>query len=219
MSSSPFGCNKKNSFASSLSKAKEAAAPEPVMLIADKSQVITAVIPFNTKNAAPIRQHMHQNVTENGQKIFIYRNINGWTNISLESTESAPKLTCDPITTLTTAWREFTNCAAVSKVTIKWAGSATELGFDDIKGMETQFDPLPEAAAEESGASSSKTDAEILYDLIGALDKKVDELSTKLEDANVKLVHIVGAVDRLMSAESEIGSPETSSASGKRRAR
>ena len=134
---------------------------------------------------------MHSNVTENGQKIFIYRNVNGWTNISLESTESAPKLTCDPITTLFTAYREFTNCAAVSKVTIKWAGSAAELGVDDIKGMETQFDPLPEPVAEESGASSSKTDAEVLYDVIGAMDKKIDDVSTKLEEVNVKLVHIV----------------------------
>ena len=60
MSSSPFGCNRKNLFSN---KAKEAAPPETVTLIADKSQVITAIIPFSTKQAANIRAHMHANVT------------------------------------------------------------------------------------------------------------------------------------------------------------
>ena len=67
--SSPFACNKKDLFGS---KAKKEAAPaEPVTIIADKCQVITAVIPFNTKNAAAIRQWMHAHVLHNGQKIFL----------------------------------------------------------------------------------------------------------------------------------------------------
>ena len=127
--SSPFACNRGPSpFGSKLAKAKEAAVPEPVTLIADKSQVITAIIPFQTKQAAAIRQHMHANITSNGQKIFIYRAVNGWTNIALDATEAAPKLTCDPITTLKTAWHEFTNCSAVSTITIKWKDTDTVLG-------------------------------------------------------------------------------------------
>ena len=155
MSSSPFGCNQKNSFGSKLSKAKDNSAPEPVTLIADKNQVITAIIPFNTPMAASIRQHMHTTVLNDGQKIFIYRSVNGWTNIALDSSEAAPKLTCDPVTTLIKAWTEFNKCPQVSNITIKWKGSEQALSYDDIAGMEAEFVALPEGTgdADNQGAS------------------------------------------------------------------
>ena len=208
MASSPFACNQKNSFGSKLNKAKESKkTPEAVVLIADKSQVITAIIPFNTPNAATIRQHMHANVLEDGQKIFIYRSMNGWTNISLEATEAAPKLTCDPITTPKTAWREFNKCAAVSTVTIKWKGSDNEYGYDDIAGMETEFDPLPEPSDANEEPSSSKTDAEIIYDHIDAINKRMDGLENNMTDTLTKLTYVVNGVDKMLSAASENGKP------------
>jgi hypothetical protein len=129
-----------------------------------------------------------ETVLNDGQRIFIFRQINGWTNISLESSEHAPKLTCDPITTLITSWREFSSCPHVSEVTIKWKGSDDKLSYDDIAGMEDQLDPLPEGTGE---AEPDKTDADVLFDAISALSNKVDTnisaLSKKLETIEQKV--------------------------------
>ena len=84
--------------------------------------------------------------------------------------------------------------------------------------MEEQFIPLPEATPEpDSGGASSKTDAEILYDMIDVLNKKADENATKLEEALTKLTYIVNLVEKLSS---NAGTPNTPSTSvgGKRRA-
>ena len=197
--SSAFGCNQKNSLlGSKLSKSNQVNPPEPVLLVANKNQVITAVIPFNTKRAAEIRQHMHATIVKDGQRIFIYRSVNGWTNIALDSTDANPKLTCDPITTLITAWREFNNCTAVSTVSIKWDGSDTVLGYDDIRGMEATFEALPDATNEDN-AGSSKTDAEILYDMVESGNNKLEALTTKIE-------YIIDKVDKL----AEIAGRDTS---------
>ena len=155
---------------------------------------------------------MHNNVTQNGQKIFIYRNVNGWTNISLDASANVPKLTCDPITTLITAWREFTNCAAVSTVKIKWHNSDTELDYDDIAGMETQFESLPDPTNDpEAAASASKTEAEVLFDMIQATDKKIDDCVTKL-------AYIVDAVDKIARSASDApANPATPNTEGSTR--
>ena len=223
MAASPFGCNQKNSFGSKLNKLKETGPPKPVTIIAEANQVITAIIPFNTKRAAEIRQHMHSHITENGQRVFIYRSVNGWTNISLESTESAPKLTCDPITTLKMCWREFTNCPAVSTVTIKWKGSDDALGYDDIDGMQAQFEDLPAESEAAQDGSASKTDAEILYDHIDALSKNVDKLYDLVSDNETKLTHIIEVVEKISTCLSDVGTPQSTpgpsagkSAGGKR---
>jgi hypothetical protein len=107
-----------------------------------------------------------ETVLNDGQRIFIFRQVNGWTNISLESTENAPKLTCHPITALITAWKEFSTCPAVSEVIIKWKGSDDRLTYDDIAGMESQFLPLPEATGDDT---PDKTDAEVLFEAISDL--------------------------------------------------
>ena len=233
MPPSMFGCNQKNLFGAK-AKANVRGEPEPVTLVADPSQVITAIIPFQTKNAALIRQHMHSNITENGQKIFLYRQVNGWTNISLESTETAPKLTsCDPITTLKVAWREFNACNVVSKVIVKWSGSDEELGFDDIDHMEDKFMPLPEADdSTTNNAGGSKTDAEVLYDMIDAIGKQVTKIEAAVEQNQVGITHIVSVLEQANLAgvnerfndggkdngQSAICTPTTNS-QGKRRAR
>ena len=57
MASNPFGCNQKKSVFGSSAKAKAAIAKESVMLVADKNQIITAIVPYNSPQAAAIRQH------------------------------------------------------------------------------------------------------------------------------------------------------------------
>ena len=179
--SSAFGCNspQKNSLFKSKMAGKQTVTPEDVTIVIDKCQVITALVPFQTKQASAIRTHMHQNILDNGQKIFIYRSINGWTNIALDSTESAPKLTCDPITTLKIAHKEFNACTAVGNVYMKWKGTEDLLPYEAIDGMEGHFDPLPEDQVVESTVAE-KTDAEMLADTLDTIERKVDSLDTKI---------------------------------------
>ena len=192
--SSPFGCNQKNLFGSK-AKSKDAKTPEPVTLTVDPSQVVTASIPYGTPMAAPIRQHMHASVTHDGQRIFIFRQVNGWTNISLDSTDTSPKLTCDPITVLNIAYREFNACASVSKVILKMTGDNAEYGYDDIAGMEAKLVPLPEAQETEGAAGGSKTDAEVLYDLAIENQNKMVQLGTDVDEIKTKLLYVVQTVD------------------------
>ena len=177
MASSPFGCNSNNLFGQMSKKLSAAAPAEPVLLIADPMQFITAVIPYSTKQAANIRKHMHENVLHEGQKIFIFRQGNGWTSIALESTAEVPKLTCEPTMALKIAWREFNNCLHVSTVTIKWKGSDQEIGFDGIDGMQPTFLALPESADE---AEANKPDAEVIFDILTDLQEKSTTIDTKL---------------------------------------
>ena len=207
MSSSPFAfSSQRGNLFGSKSKGKDKAPPEDVTLVASKSQVITAIIPFGTKNAQAIRQHMHQNiVTETdpkGQRIFIFRQVNGWTNIHLESTEEKPKLTCDPITVLKIAWREFSACPQVGTLKIKWENSDATLAYDDIDGMETQFEPLPDESDEPS--VPAKTDAEMIYDKVEQVEAKVDEL-------NGKFTHVADSLDKIYSMIAPFTDPSASS--------
>ena len=190
--SSPFGCNQKSTIGTAFSgKAKETAPPEPVVIVVDKSQVVTAIIPFGTKNAASIRSHMHGNILIDGQKCFIYRNMNGWTNIGLESTATAPRLTFDPITVLKKAVPEFDACPFVSTVTIKWTDGTTINGYDAIDGLDGMFDPLPVAdESPQDMTDTRKTDGEILHACLVEMDKKVDTVDGKL-------AHVVSVVDKL----------------------
>lgn len=233
MSSSPFACNKKDLFGTKAKK-PEVAPPEPVMLVADKSQVVTAEIPFNTKQAGPIRQHMHSNILHNNQKIFVFRSIDGaakgWTNIALDSTEASPKLTCDPITSLYTAWREFNICPNVSTVSIKWKNEETVLGYDDIAMMDGLFDPLPVPDGtnnDGAGSSGNKTDAEVIADKLVEQDEKLAKINQKLvkmtEDTlaiDSKMAYMVEGIGKLVRAQQDAeDDPSTTQSGGKRRAR
>ena len=171
--------------------------PEDVLLVANKSQVIEAMIPFNTKQAANIRRYMHENIVDNGQRIFIYRTNNGWTNISLESTEATPKLTADPTTTLITAWRAFTACPYVKNVTIKWKSSEDVIGFDDIGKM--TFDDLP-TSGEEPEAGTSKTDVEILHELLEDIQTKQNAMRSEVDECLTKILYMITVVDKTFKA-------------------
>jgi hypothetical protein len=179
--SSPFGCNKRNTFGNS--KIEKKISPEPVMLVAHTSQVITLEIPFNTPAASSIRSYMHTHcVTDEPpvKKLFIYRSNNGWTNIGLDSTEEAPKLTADVNYTLKTAWRTFNECPHVSTFTMR-KEDGKEFVYDDIDSL--TFDPLPEATTSSGGAGASQTDAEVIMNMIKGLDDKLNILMRKFDDA------------------------------------
>ena len=205
----------KGNLFSSQAKGKAPAPPEDVTLIVAKAQVVTALIPYGTRNAAAIRAYMHANVvTEEdpkGQRYFIFRSVNGWTTIHLQSTEQKPMLTGDPITVLKTAWRKFNECPQVGSIYIKWENTTELLGYDDIDGMCGQFDPLPGEEAESDsdtpgGTPGFKTDAEVLSDKIDVLDAKLDTMHTQL-------VHVVDALDKIYNGLATVNPclPSTSS--------
>ena len=190
MASNPFDCNQKKSAFGSPAKAKAVIPRESVTLVADKNQIITAIIPYNSPQAAPIRQHMHSNITIDGQRVFIFRPVNGWTNIALNSTAENPKLTADPITVLKLAHTKFSECSAVSTVTIKWAGSDEVLNYEDIDNMEPMFIPLPES---QGPVAEAKTEGEFLMDKLNEVDKKVDD---KILGLDKKIDEVAGQMMR-----------------------
>ena len=151
---------------------------------------------------------MHLNITIDGQRVFLFRPINGWTNIALDATETNPKLTANPITALKLAYTKFNECTAVSSVTIKWEGSDEILTYDDIDNMEDKFVALPES---QTPIAETKTDAEFLMDKLNEIDKKIDdkivELGKKIDEVagqmmsefGEKMVSLNGQMDELIS--------------------
>ena len=238
MASNPFGCNQKKSVFGNSVKAKAAIAKEAVMLVADKNQIITAIVPYNSPQAAAIRQHMHSNITVDGQRVFIFRQVNGWTNIALDSTAENPKLTADPITVLKLAFTKFSECTAVSTVTIKWAGTDENLTYEDIDQMETKFDKLPDAQPD-ADPVNNKGDVEYLMDKLNEIDKKVDdkvlelgkkidevagqmmsELADKMESLNGQMDELISSIHRDADAHIRpVQTPTTESRHSKKRAR
>lgn len=179
MASSPFGCNKKSSFGSPFKGKEKASPPEDVTLIADKSQVITAIIPFGTKVSPAIRQFMHANILcPEKKRIFIYRDGNGWTNIDLKSTEQTPMLTANPIYCLKTAYTAFNDCPQVKDVIIKWTDGTVVSDYDAIDDMDGQFIDLPTAT--EAEESSSKSEGEVLHEMLAYVMKKMDTLDQRM---------------------------------------
>ena len=192
MSSSAFGCNAKKSLLGNSLKAKEVIPREPVVLVANKNQIITAIIPYNSKQAAAIRQHMHTNIVIDSQRVFLFRTVNGWTTVALDSTETNPKLTADPITVLKLAFTKFSECTAVSTVTIKWEGSDEILTYEDIDHMETKFDKLPDPQPDADNVNI-KGDADYLMDKLNEVDKKVDD---KILELGKKIDEVAGQMMR-----------------------
>ena len=122
---------------------------------------------------------MHAHILVDNKRIFIYRPANGWTNIALDSTEFSPKLTCDPVLAITTAWTELQKCRYVSQVTGRWDDGST-FTLDNIPTM--VFDPLPEPTrAPDQPIEAPQTDAE-------AIETKVDQAIKAGEDVQAKLI-------------------------------
>ena len=234
-SPNPFGCNQKKSVFGSPAKAKEVKPREPVTLIADKNQVITALIPYNSAHAAVIRQHMHSNITVDNQRLFLFRPVNGWSNVALDSTAENPKLTADPITVLKLAHTKFSECSAVSTVTIKWAGSDEVLNYEDIDKMEPMFIPLPES---QGPVAEAKTEGEFLMDKLNEVDKKVDvkilelgkksdevagqmmsEFGEKMESFSGRMDELIDSIHSNAVASISSGQTPTTESRPKKRAR
>ena len=214
MASSPFNLSssRSNLFASK-AKQKDKPPPEDVTLIVSKSQVISADIPYSTKNANNIRQFMHANVVSDdpetkGQRYFIFRKENNWTTIHLQSTPTKPKLTGDPITVLKKAWVKFNECPEVANVKIKWDHSPDILDYDDIDSMEGQFNPLPgEDETPDVEDGEHKTDADVLWDKIDSVEKKIDALA-------IQMTHVLASIEKAFTGENSVVSelPNSSTA-------
>ena len=231
-----FGsANAKNSFSSPNSKPKSP--PEAVECTFYHNQILVLKIPFSTARAAEIRNYMHTNIlTDDGNKIFLFRQGSGWTNVSLDSTASHPKVTCDPTFALHRVLT-FKNCPAVSTVTIK-NGITGELVTTDEEiesiAFETLESNITDTDNSNEASSSGKTDAEHIMEHINIVREQVAVIVSRDERHSEQLSHIVKQVDALNrkfdalanSAEIPIAldgaedePPATSKAMGKRKAR
>ena len=117
------------------------------------------------------------------------------------------------------------------KCTIKWKGTNVVVDEDDIASMETMFDDLPEETSnDEAGGSNSKTDAEVLGEMIESVDKKADQMRTDITTCLAHLIalnasfdHIVGYIKKNASVDedetSTVDPVTTSKKDGKKRAR
>jgi len=181
-SASPFNFQKKGSpFGKGKQKANDP--PEEVTLVVCKFKVVSAIIPFGTKQAKNIREHMHANVTsDDGMRYFIFRNENGWTNIDLRSTAEEPKLTGEPVDVLKKAHEEFTKCQHVSKVIVKWdSGEAID--------APTEFDYLLDRFTDPP-ADNNDDDND---------DGSTVSVSEKVDNLGTQLAHVITQVDSLFA--------------------
>ena len=187
---SPFGGSPNRNLFGAKAKDKTKHAPENIMFVVDKNQIVTAMIPFGTHQAQAIRQHMHANVlTADGAKIFIFRQSNGWTNVDLQSTAASPKITATPTTVLNIAFAKFSECKEVGTISWKWAHDATVYGQTDIANINAQLIELP-SGDEEATLNEAKTDGELIYDKIVNVEDKVDVLS-------IQTTHIIESINKL----------------------
>jgi hypothetical protein len=184
---SPFGCNHGAGKFSPNGKGKDKLTPEPVEATAHTNQVISLVIPFNTKQAPKIRETMHSEILHDNAKIFIFRQVNGWTNISLDSTQSVPKLTADPYTTLKAAWRVFNACPNVSTFTMKREDN-TVLEYDDIDSL--VFEDLPNGETADDISVDGSSD-------LGVVKAMIESLDDKVQDISLKTAHLIDVFPRL----------------------
>ena len=154
-------------------KAPSKLVPEPVGIHCDEHQVVYAMIPYQTPAAGAIRAHMHEHCKHDGKKLFVFRNENGWSTIDLASKPDDPKLTAGPHFVLKVAYQAFSNCAAVSAVTLKHKGTGTEFNYDDIDSM--AFEDLP-VVNDPPAAEVTVTAAEF-----AGMLRDLDELKTKMD--------------------------------------
>jgi hypothetical protein len=130
---------------------------------------------------------------------------NGWSTVALDATESNPKLTGEPIAVLKLAYTKFSECTAVSTVTIKWAGSDEILTYEDIDQMEAKFDPLPDPQPD-ADPVTNKGDADYLMDKLNEVDKKVDDkilqLGNKIDEVTGQMMAEIG--DKMRSLHGQM---------------
>lgn len=182
--------------------------PEPVTLVAQRSQIVEAKISFNTPRANEHRQCLHSKcILDDGSKVFIFRQQNGWTTVHLNSSADNPQLTTDPTSALRIAYPAFMGCAGVSTVTIRKA-DGTIVPFDQIAAIE--YDDLPvggpaaDSTAVVTAPSSNKSDAQIIHDEIIAqatdLKTNVQILATDVDDIKTKMTALGGTIKDMFTS-------------------
>ena len=97
--------------------------------------------------------------------------------------------------------------------------------------METMFNELPEEVSnDEAGGSGSKTDAEVLFEMIESVSKRADQMQTDittcvaaLTSLNASFDHIVGYIKANAGVDDDenptVEPVTTSKKDGKKRAR
>ena len=210
-SASPFDVNRRDSFVRA-SPTRKQSAPESVRLTAQLCGIICALIPFQTSKAKAIREWMHANVLtpdDERNRVFIYRQNNGWTNISLKSTAAAPDLTLDPVTTLKIAHAKFNECPDVSDVTIMMEGSNTPITYEQID--EIQFLPLPAPSADNGGVAgpsgTHRTDADTIIDKVDAVASNIDKVADEVKQMKAQVLFIVDTLSKTKAEAEEKDKP------------
>ena len=94
--------------------------PEEVSAEFSLEQVVTLNIPFGTAHAAGIRNVVSSRLlNEKNARVFVFRSQPvSWSNIALDSTATAPKITCPPAEIASKLMTILGACASVSKVVL-----------------------------------------------------------------------------------------------------
>ena len=185
------------------------AAPlERIRAHVSKSQIVAMTLPFQTPRAKNVRDFVHARLlTATNQKIFFWRREmnNMWTNIALDSSPQAPKLTAPPVDAATALMTILPQCADVSGVDL-FDDEGIQITLADVQSMAfndlvPQSNPNPNPVTALPGLP-----APTLHTLIEKQDElmnKVDEMAitTKRDsvqlktDIDLKLSYIIDHID------------------------
>ena len=119
--------------------------PEAVQIQVFVSQIVKALIPYNTPRSKNIRMWlMNYCLNESNERVFIFRQPSGWTNVALSSTPHAPAITCNPVRAAELALVMEQHRPDVSTVTIINEQNQV-MTIEQVRAM--QFHPMANANA------------------------------------------------------------------------
>ena len=115
--------------------------PEAVQVQVFVSQIVKALIPYNTPRSKNIRMWlMNYALNESNERVFIFRPPSGWTTVSLTSTPHSPAITINPVRAVELVVAMEAHCPDVSTVTIINEVNQV-ITLEQVRAM--QFHPLP----------------------------------------------------------------------------
>ena len=115
--------------------------PEAVQIQVFVSQIVKALIPYNTPRSKNIRMWlMNYALNESNERVFIFRPPSGWTTVSLTSTPHSPAITIHPVRAVELVVAMEAHCPDVSTVTIINEVNQV-ITLEQVRAM--QFHPLP----------------------------------------------------------------------------
>ena len=185
-----------------------ASPPENVTADFALTQVVTLGQPYNTPKAANIRAFVAARLLNNdNQRLFLFRKETGntWTNIALDSTPAAPKLTAPPAEIGRKLETILASCPDVNQVIMR-GPDGQSVSAEDVSNI--QFTPLDEQAVSEPAAEVvTPSDNNALMRQMKEMDTKVDDLAFMLKADHVefkaalesKLDHVIAEVDRKLT--------------------